>query len=85
MCACVAHQVRQEFVAFYLAIWHVGIARDVTELLIAKFANATLQLEACEGASHAPEPDVPSSYIGQTQNVLTLDSDMPHIFLASAL
>lgn len=43
----------------YLAIRQVSVARDITELLIAKFANAALQLEACEGASHAPKPDMP--------------------------
>ncbi len=45
--------------ALYLAIRQVSVARDITELLIGKLANAALQLEACEGASHTPEPDMP--------------------------
>ena len=49
----------QSYAAFYLAIRQVSVARDITELLITKLANAALQLEACEGASHAPEPDMP--------------------------
>jgi hypothetical protein len=45
--------------ASYLAIRQVSVARDITELLIAKLADAALQLETCEGACHTPEPDVP--------------------------
>ena len=44
----------------YHAIRQVCIARDIAELLIAKLANATLELQASEGSCHAPKPDVPS-------------------------
>ncbi len=49
----------QSHAVLYLAIRQVSVARDITELLIAKLADAALQLETCEGACHTPEPDVP--------------------------
>ena len=53
----------------YLAIGQVCIARDVAELFIAKLANVALQLEACEGACHAPEADVPSPCMHTSRSV----------------
>ena len=63
--------------ALYLAIRQVKVARDITELLIAKLANAALQLEACEGASHAPEPDMPCAYIKQVRGISLSDGLCP--------
>ncbi len=67
----------QSHAALYLAIRQVSVARDITELLIAKLANAALQLEACEGASHAPEPDMPCACSKQTRGLSLSDGIRP--------
>ncbi len=51
----------------HLATRQVCIPRYVTELFIAKFANAALQLETCKGTCHAPEPDVPCAYMTKAE------------------
>lgn len=45
----------------YFAIRQMGVACDITELLIAKLANAALKLQASEGACHGPKAYVPST------------------------
>jgi hypothetical protein len=67
----------QSHAVLYLAIRQVSVARDITELLIAKLADAALQLEACEGASHAPEPDMPCACSTQTRGASSGDGTSP--------